>query len=240
MSATVSSLAPNIEQRLSGWVRIQERQSAHTEPRRRPTITLSREYGCEGYPLAQRVQALFEESTGEPWTLFDKALVEKIAQDEGISPRVLEKLGQMPPVFDALGFKPMGSDLSQDALYVKVIRCIAPIALEGNAIVVGRGAAILCHKLTNCFHFRLIGGLRWRIETYARRTGLPLGEAEEIVRARSDQRSRFVNKHLGADITDPRNFDAVFNNERHSVEEISRAILAYVKSAWPARELFKR
>ncbi len=239
MSSSISSLVPNIEHRLAGWVRIQERQAAPPEPRRRPTITLSREFGCEGFPVSERLQTLFEEATGEAWTLFDKALMEKIALDEGVSPWVLERLGQMPRVFDALGFKPMGSALSQDALYEKVVRCIAPIALEGNAIIVGRGGAILCQRLSNCFHFRLIAGLRWRIETYARRARVPLGEAEQIVRTSSEHRTRFISKHLGAEIADPRYFDAVFNNERHTAEEISRAIFAYVKSAWHDHELFK-
>ncbi len=240
MGPTVSPLALSTEQRLSGWLRIQQRLGARAEPRQRPTVTLSREFGCEGFPVAQRLQALFEESMGEPWTLFDRHLVEKIAQGEGISPQVLEQVGEMPRAFDALGFKPIGSHLSQDALFEKVIRWIAPIALQGNAIVVGRGGAIVCQSLPNCFHFRLVGGLPWRIDAYARRAGVSRAEAEEIVRTHSDQRSRFISRHLGADITDPRHFDAVFNNGRHSLEQISRAIFAYVKSAWPEPELFKR
>jgi len=64
-------------------------------------------------------------------------------------------------------------------------------------------------------------------------------EAEETVKAGSKLRERFVSQCLGEDITQHRHYDAIFNNERHGVEEIAQAILSYVRSGWPEKGYFK-
>jgi hypothetical protein len=40
----------------------------------------------------------------------------------------------------------------------------------------------------------------------------------------------------GGSPTDPALYDAVFNNGRHGVAEIARAIIAYVREAWTKRD----
>ena len=40
-----------------------------------PAVTVSREYGCEGYPLALHLERLMEATSGLTWTVFNQALV---------------------------------------------------------------------------------------------------------------------------------------------------------------------
>jgi len=92
---------------------------------------------------------------------------------------------------------------------------------------------VLCRQLENCFHFRLEAGLDWRIAALARRMGITRDEAQALERTESRLRERFLNDYLGVEAGDLGLYDAVFNNERHSVEQIAAAIFAYVESAWP-------
>ena len=92
MTKPFSSLTPSVEHRLSAWEQIQYRLTHQDGPRIRPTITLSRQFGCEGFALAERVKALFEEASGEAWNIYDNALVEQVARDEAISLRLLRNL----------------------------------------------------------------------------------------------------------------------------------------------------
>lgn len=238
MTRPISSLAPDIERRLAGWVKIQERNVPPREVKLRPTITISRQFGCEGFPLADRLKGLLEEASGESWNIVDKLLIEQVSQDEEIPLSLLKRLGDLSHAIEAFGLH-SPEHVTHDMAFDKVARALVQFAKLGDAIVVGRGGAILCKGFRNCFHFRLVASLPWRIATFARRMDLSTIEAEAQVKTNEKLRERFINQCLGEDVTNPRFYDAVFNNERHSTEEIARAILAYVRSGWEDRSFFK-
>jgi len=226
------TLPSSVEERLSGWVRIQERRAAGAvKVQARPTVTLSRQFGCEGFPLALRLQQLFEADGGEPWSILDKELIEKIAQDEGIALGTLRRLEDPAQYLEAFGFHPRGAFTGDDA-FARLAVAILSSARAGNAIIIGRGGAILCHKLENCFHFRMQASLEWRVAALAARMGITPREAADQEKTQSRRREQFIREHLAADPADPLYYDAVFNNERHSVAEIAEAIHAYVRSGW--------
>lgn len=238
MTRSFNPITPSMEQRLSGWIAIQERLGRLPEVRVRPTITLSRQFGCEGFPLAESLQKAMEAVTGEGWTIHDKSLIEKVSQDEAIPLRILKNLGDRSQELEALGLMP-SRYRSHDEAFEKVARCLVPIAEAGDAIIVGRGGAVLCEKLKNCFHFRLVADLGYRVESVMRRMGLSRGEAEALVNENNHLREKFISDRLGVDIADPCHYDAVFNNARHGIPDITEAILAYVRKAWPEPGLFR-
>ena len=207
MSTTLSSLPPSVEQRIAGWIRIQERLAHQVEPKIRPSITLSRQFGCEGFPLAERLKALMEAGSAELWNIYDKTLLEKVAHDEGISMDLLKKMGDLTRRLEALGLHP-STHVNQDAAFEKVANCLLQIAKAGNAIIVGRGGAIK--------------------------------EVEETVKTNSKLRDKFISHCLGANVGDLQHYDAVFNNERHSLEIIAQSITTYVKRAWEDKTYFKQ
>ena len=69
----------------------------------------------------------------------------------------------------------------------------------------------------------------------ARRLGLPLPEAEAHVRENQEAREKFFSKYLNVKTTDHSFFDAIYNNERHSVTEIAWSIFGYVMQAWQGK-----
>lgn len=239
MAKPLSSLAPDIERRFAGWVKIQERHVSPAEIKLRPTITLSRQFGCLGFPLAERLKVLFEEASGEPWNIFDKTLIEMVAKEEGISLGLLKRLGDMSHAIEAFGLYAPGH-VTHDKAFDKVARYLVQIAKLGNAIMVGRGAAILCKDLRNCYNFRLIGSHEWRVSSYARRMGMSKEEAEAEVIENGERRDKFVSHCLGEDIDNPKFYEAVFNNDRHGVEDIACAILAFVRNAWEDKRYFRQ
>ncbi len=238
MSKPISSLIPGIESRLSGWATIQARLAQVPERRIRPTITLSRTFGCEGYPLAEALKARLEAVTGEPWILFDKVLIETVAQEEGLPLSLLKNLGDGGEKLDALGFLPQGR-VTHDEAFEKVAKYLVQISHIGNAIVVGRGGAVLCRALSNCYHFRLDAPLDFRVASVVKRLEMTQAEAEQHVKEGSRLREAFLNDRLGTHMADPTHYHAVFNNALQPVEVIADAIVAYVRAAWPERALFK-
>ena len=116
---------------------------------------------------------------------------------------------------------------------------LVQIATAGCAIIVGRGGAVACQDLKNCFHFRLEGSFGFRVATIARRLELPVAEAEKLVRTQSKLREKFISECLHTDITSSRWYDGVFNNERQSVEAIAQACARIVICGWPDKAFFK-
>ena len=228
MSNPLLSLPTRVEQRISGWIKIQERQAARSKAQPpRPAITLSRQFGCEGFPLSLRLQALLEAATQEAWTIFDRALLDKVASDEGVSRRLLTDLEEEPLALEKLGFHPRG-DLSPGEAFTKVALIITSLAKTGHVIIVGRGGAILCQDLPHVYHFRLVASYAWRVAAMVRRAGLDEDQAAQLVKTQGRLRARFIQRTLGADVEDPHYYDAIFNNERHPVEPCAAAICAYV------------
>lgn len=238
MARPYSSLPPGVEQRLAGWTRIQEGLAKQPEPKIRPTITISRAFGCDGFPLAERLKVIMDQASGEPWNIYDKSLIENVAHDESISLTLLKNLGDMSRAIEAFGLLPKHY-VTHDEAFDKVAKYITQIAGVGNAIIVGRGGAILCQGMKNCFHFRLEAGLEWRVASMAKRLDLSMSEAEDMVKTNSKRRDKFISQCLGVNIAEVKHYDAVFNNERHNVDAIAAAILAYVKQAWEDKHYFK-
>lgn len=226
MAKTYNSMIPSIEQRESGWIHMQERLAQAPLVTPLPAVTISRQYGCEGHLLAQRLKALLEEASGHPWGLFDKALLDRVSTDEPFSRQFLSHLGDESHAQDIL--RSHFGYLTQNDAYAALVKHLVQIATAGSAIIVGHGGAIVCQHLSNCRHFRLEGSLAFRARTLARRLGVPQEEAEHLVRTRSRLRERFIKECLHEDITETRWFDAVFNNERLGVEAIAQACLRVV------------
>jgi cytidylate kinase len=235
MARSLLSLTPRIEHRLHAWETIHQHLAAQTAPRLRPTITLSRQFGCEGYPVAERVQALMAHATGEPWNVYDKLLLEAVAGKEGIELGTLQRLGETARSLEKLGVRPQ-QYLQHAEAFRAVAEKLQDFAAVGNAVIVGRGGAVLCRQQPNCFHFRITATLAWRVESIARRLEVPRDEATGLVEANQSLREQFLREQLHADPSDPALFDATFNNERADAEAIAQAIAAYVRAAWATRE----
>jgi hypothetical protein len=147
-------LIPSVEKRLEALIEVNRRNLREhgivKGDRIFPTVTLTREYGCEGFPVAQRVQGLLEEKTGLPWLVMDKALLKAVAEDHHVSEEVLGRLGVKNRFLDEMlsTFSPRWK--SDKDYYRLLVRQIVALAQAGNVILVGRGAVGLTQNLGVC------------------------------------------------------------------------------------------
>jgi len=235
MSKSYGQLTPSVERRLSTWVSFSEQRAPSARPGSRPTITISRRFGCEGFPLSEQLKTLFEARTGETWNIYDKALLELVSQDENLSMQVLKDLGGPSSSLDPIGFLVPGY-VQHSEVFKRLPKYIVRIAQAGNAIIVGRGGAIITRKLDNCYHFRLEADLDFRVAAIARRLDISEPDARRLVKENEKAREKFIEDCLRVSSSDTTIYDAVFNNARHGVVEIAQSIVAYVGEAWKKRE----
>jgi cytidylate kinase len=220
-------LIPNIEHRLSSWISIQDRVKNEPQREQKPTITLSRTFGSEAFPLAEVLKDLLEKKTETVWTIFDKSLIEKVSQETALSEYLLTSFNIASKAMEALATMIPGVSSYSDA-YKILARYVIRIAMDGNAIIVGRGGAILTQQLSNCYHFRLEAPMDYRIQSVKRRLGCSYEEAKKLVSEREKSSERFIEGLLNRSNADPLLYHAVFNTSRSSLTSIAKSILTLV------------
>lgn len=224
----VSLLTPNIERRLNTLININDRKGMHTELKC-PTITISREYGCEAYPLANALKVKLDKATGNDWQIFDKELIKKISSDKHLSENFLSHIGDSSRFMDFMATFSKGGRTHSEA-YQMMTEYIMKVAMQGNAIIVGRGAALSTQELENCHHFRIEAPFTARVESIAKRLNLSYDEAKDKVVNSQTEREKFIKDFYGKDIGDIKYYNAIFNGEKMEVEMMAEIICTLIEN----------
>ncbi|MDD2271020.1 MAG: cytidylate kinase-like family protein [Desulfuromonadaceae bacterium] len=224
-------LVPSIEMRLGALLELGRRQeesdAACDKPY--PAITLSREFGCEAFPVTECLKEIMEKRSGQPWTIMDKALLEEVAKHHHLSEEIVRGLGEKKSrLLDEVlaTFSPhWKSDKDHFRLLCKHVFSLAE---KGNTIIVGRGGAIVTQQLKNCYHFRLFASHEFKVASIARRLNISKGEADSVVEKNQKQRNAFIRDYFNTDPCDLRFYHLAFNNNKNSPERIAQIIAEYV------------
>ncbi|MSN25039.1 MAG: cytidylate kinase-like family protein [Geobacter sp.] len=226
-------LIPAIEARLSSLLEFNRRNEAEKCSRSiaeksRPTITLSREFGCEAYPVADRLKALLEKKSGESWIVMDKGLLEEVAKNHNLSEDLLKGLGEKSDFLSEI-MATFSPHWKTDKDHFRLIcKHMVSLAEKGNVILIGRGGAIITQEMKNCFHFRIYASKKFKIASISRRLGISKEEADLLVQKKQKQRDTFIRDFLNRDARDLNLYNLVINNDRGSAERIAKTIAEYV------------
>ncbi len=219
-------LIPSVEKRVSSWIEIQKKRMEQEMAGEMPkmTITISREFGCEGYPLVAELESKLKSITGQPWTIFDNRFVDRLIKDKEISKHLVKSFGDRVKYLDYITAALLPNWKSESDAFKLMIEAIFSIAQEGNAIILERGAFAITKDLPNCFHFRLVAPLDYRVSSYARRTGISEEKARSIIVEKEKDRSGFLSDFLNCNF-DQESFHLVLNNSKLPIEKIADTIL---------------
>lgn len=224
-------LVPSIEMRLGALLELNRRkdESDASLGKVRHTITISREFGCEAYPVTECLKEIMEKKTGQAWAIMDKALLEEMAKHHNLSEEIVRSLGEKKSrILDEVlaTFSPRWKSDSDN--FRLLCKHVFSLAEKGNSIIVGRGSAIVTQQLKNCYHFRLYASHQFKIASIARRLKISRDEAENVVEKNQKQRDAFIHDYFNLDPRDLRFYHLVFNNDKSSPERIAQMIAEYV------------
>jgi cytidylate kinase len=234
-----TSLVASIEKRLDALIELSRRnQHVHLVPDKaleQPTITISREFGCEGLPIAQKVQALLQEKTGTNWGVLDRATLDRLANNRELSEEVFKNLGGKNSFLDDM-MSTILTDWTSDKDYYQLLcNQIVPFAKAGNVIILGVGAGILTQNMPNCHKFRIVAPMDYKIKSFARRHQMSEGEAEKLIVKQQRQRTAFIKDFLNQDVTDVSLYDVIFNKATNSSDQIADMICYHILSGGKKR-----
>jgi hypothetical protein len=228
-------LIPSVDLRIGSLEEYNRRQkekaaSQHRKPKPRPCITLSREYGCEGYPVAERLRELMMQKSGDEWVLVDKAVLEEVALHHNISEEILQALGENNRILNEVlaTFSPRWKS---DQDYFRLLsRHVVALAEQGNVIIVELGGAIITRHIHHSHHFRIYGSSAFKAATLVRRLNIETEAAEKLIYRQQKQRDHFTKEFLDRNDHDPALYDLLFNNDRVPAGDIAHTIADFISA----------
>jgi cytidylate kinase len=180
-------------------------------------ITISREMGSGGIPIAHKVA----EKLG--YRLIDGETIMEAAAAYGLSPEAVEQADEKPPHF----VDTMDSKQSLDLHLIELI--ILEAALKGNVVIYGRGGQDLLDGIRSVLRTRIIAPFEDRVERWSEREWLDPDRARYLVRKSDQQRAGFIKYYFDRDWEESVHYDLTINTQRLSEEMAVQVICDSVK-----------
>ena len=209
-----------VENQVNRWVRNKNNKSGKSSGKSiNPIITISREFGAEGAAIGKK---LSEKLDFEFW---HNDLLKLISEESGLDEKFLQSLDEkrQQSIKDAM--MGMLKTSATNVQYLQsIIKVIKTIEMQGNSIIVGRGANYICTK-PKALHVRVVRPKTKRIKSYAAKNTITEPEARRKIDEMDKEREDFVRHHFNQDVNDSSTYDIVINSGTFQQEEIMDIIL---------------
>jgi cytidylate kinase len=149
-----------------------------------PFITISRQFGCSGYELADilvnKINDIIKE---DKWKVYRKEILQKLAAESGFSLEAIEKARTEKTGFLHEILRNVRSKATPDAYQVRsqIAVIVRRIAKEGYAVIVGQGASAATIDIESGLSVRVEAPLQWRLQRICRREGINKQQAAERI-----------------------------------------------------------
>ncbi len=195
-------------------------------------ITISRQYGCPGIPIAEGVAKILS-NKGKSWSVVDKQIVEQASKEFNLPEKLIEKMAKSKPIgaFEELFLSFSDFHLPNDVKLKKTIaRLIRTVALTGNVVILGRGGVVLARDIPHSLHVHLYASIEWRKESIKKMDNITsdfeaLGKIKTI-----DQERTFLLNYFSGESSPSYLFDVNFNCEYLKIETIIDSIIELAKT----------
>lgn len=213
---------------------LEKRRQTEDDLGRLPFVTISRQAGAGSRELAEDI---VRQVRGTPlatddvdWDIFDQELCQIIAENDQLECSLHDLLTEeYHSELHTMISDMVSGSARQFALYKKVFGVVRSLALIGNAVIIGRGGAHVCHDLPLGVHIRLVGSEEKRVAKLAALMHLQHDEAVRKVHELEKSRARLIRDFFDKDINDPSYYHAVFNIDILQPAEIAALIVHMVQ-----------
>ena len=156
----------------------------------KPFLTISRQYGCGGFTLALKIQALLGARGGPRWVVYSKEIIQQLATEMQSSSEVVqrERRRRSEPIVELFRSLSNVKTPSSYEIRHRTAMLIRDLAAKGDTIIVGLGGAAATRKMPNGLAVRLEAPMEWRVGQVVQREGLGEQEARERIAAVEQER----------------------------------------------------
>ncbi|MCA1802321.1 MAG: cytidylate kinase-like family protein [Rhodothermaceae bacterium] len=223
-------ITPKIDRSIAFQVRKISGDIRKAKGKRKPAITISREFGCQGFPLANTISARLSSGKTE-WSVLSSDMLKEISEKNEYNRELMESVNesyrsQLQQDLDVLISK-KPSDYTRFKIIAQNLKIIGD---KGNTIIVGSGGAVVAQNQENFFHVRVTGSLSFRVNRVAELFNITEVEAANLVEERNLLRRDFIYRFTNKDIADPSFYHLILRNDFFSVDEMADIVLHAMKA----------
>jgi cytidylate kinase len=202
-----------------------------------PTVTISREYGCPAKRLAGMLSSALNRielnnHSKNHWQWIGKEILDESARELNLKSDMIREVanknvsGVVDDIVMSLSHKYYPGDEKVKKTIGEVIRSFA---VQGHAIIVGRGGVSIARDIPNSLHIKIQSPLEWRVNDVSKRQMIPLLEARKKIQSIDSHRTKIREYFEGGKIDDGA-FDVIFNYMSLDEEDIISAIVTLMES----------
>ncbi|GGH02316.1 AAA family ATPase [Silvibacterium dinghuense] len=182
-------------------------------------ITVEREYGSRGAEFAHHLA----EHLG--WKLVDECLAAEVAREAGVTARLAERCDErLDPWYyrfgkafwhgsiERLPAPPINEIFDSERMVGLMRKHLEEVARNGQAVIVGRGAACILARTPHVFHVFAYAS-QWRKEKwFAEQFPERADQAEHGLAEVDKQRAAYIRRYYDQDWTDRRLYHMMINS----------------------------
>ncbi|NIR47740.1 cytidylate kinase-like family protein [candidate division KSB1 bacterium] len=217
-----------INRQIRLWERTFEKGKRARDESVNPCITISKEIGSQGVELAKRLAERLN------WNLFDKSLVEYIAEDAKVRQSMVEIFDEKTQneihswVLTLLDHHALGSD----RYFKHLMTVIRTIGEHGCAVIVGRGSNFILPP-TKALRLKVVAPEENRVAYIMQKQELDRKEADKLVKRADAERSAFIRRFYHQDAENPLCYDLVLNLGTLSLPIAEEMVIQALKARFP-------
>ncbi|MBI3990057.1 MAG: cytidylate kinase-like family protein [candidate division NC10 bacterium] len=173
-------------------------------------ITISRQLGSGGDEAAK----LLAKETG--FTLVDKARIETLAGEQGLS----------GPEVDQMAEDAGRAWATNRVVHVDLVQeLILNLASEEDLIILGHGGQFIFRGFPGSLHVRIIANRPIRIRRVVEAFQVDEAEASRLLERSDADRGAYIRYHYGEDVEEPSHYDLVIRTDAISPAEAAHLII---------------
>lgn len=186
----------------------------------RPFITVSRDPGSGGRPIARMVAKKLT------FRFYDEGIVADIAKNTKMRKSVLRAVDEKSrTLLDDFVHGLLNPDYVSEATYFRnLCKVILSVSYKGSVVIVGRGSNFIAPNAAG-LHVRVTAPYRVRVQRAVQYEGHSLAEARQVISNIERERREFVQQYFGKDIHNPKYFDLVINTEFFTIQQATELII---------------
>jgi cytidylate kinase len=190
----------------------------------KPFITVAREPGSGGAPIAKRVAEKLN------FEFIDEQIIDEISQSTKRRKAIIEEIDEKSRTKIAdMVHSIMNIEYVDDATYVsELIRVVLTYAYKGKTVILGRGANFYT-PFGKGLHVNVVAPYEVRVHRAMDFEGHSREKAKEVISEVDKERRSFVKQYFRKDIDKNNSYDLTINTTHFRVEEAADVIVEAFK-----------
>lgn len=206
-----------------------KREEEEIYPEAGPVITISREYGCYGSEIGNKLTKKINSNKkveGDDWIFVSHQVLHDASEALKATPQDISHIfgAEEKNVFDDLvSIFAKDKYISNFQIKRAIAQIVKSYAEQGNSVIVGRAGCVIAQHIKKSVHIKVFAPKEWRINQIKNRFSLTDTEAANLVKETDKHREAFMEFFRG-DKPDSELFDIILNRSTLTSDEIVNQI----------------